>query len=225
MASVLPRPGPARDPAGVALAAPIPHGPRAGQRLGLTDELVTRRRRRNVCLGEADAAVHSNPTLRQCGRTIPATQETRIRLPRNDAQYHHPARHSVTSRAAPRTDHQVTGPGQCSRAPTAPEGPNTGNLTQAPRSGTRSQQPQPFPRRVPPGQPRTVTDQLRPRAGRRKPEPATRGPGTRSPRHTSQSTNHQTYQPWSSSRIQHTPSYVPNDSATQLAGPGLGFQT
>ncbi len=30
-ASVLPRLGPDRDPAGVALAAPIPHGPRAGQ--------------------------------------------------------------------------------------------------------------------------------------------------------------------------------------------------
>ena len=30
-ASVLPRPGLARDPTGVALAAPIPHGPRAGR--------------------------------------------------------------------------------------------------------------------------------------------------------------------------------------------------
>ncbi len=30
-ASILPRPGLARDPVGIALAAPIPHGPRAGQ--------------------------------------------------------------------------------------------------------------------------------------------------------------------------------------------------
>jgi hypothetical protein len=59
---------------------------------------------------------------------------------------------------------------------------------------------------------------LRPRAGRREPEPTTRGPGTGSPRHSCQSTNHQTYQPRSSSQIQYTSSHIPNDSATQLDG-------
>ncbi len=51
---------------------------------------MTRRRRRITCLGEADAAVHSNPTVPTHHRMRPdqpASQETRIRLPRQDTTW------------------------------------------------------------------------------------------------------------------------------------------
>jgi hypothetical protein len=77
-ASVLPRPGLARDPVGVAPAAPIPHGPRAGQRLGLAERLVTHRRRRITCLVRGGRSCPLELHLHRIRPDQPASQETRI---------------------------------------------------------------------------------------------------------------------------------------------------
>ena len=120
-------PGPASPgtPAGVALAAPIPHGPRAGQSLGLADELGNRRRRRIACLGEADAASTRTPPFTGCGRNTGGSGDsdtfTKARRYKDVRAGKARDDYPSTRRGAP--------PGRFRhhRATTAPHGPASGN--------------------------------------------------------------------------------------------------
>ncbi len=96
-------------------------------------------------MGEADAAVHSNPTLHRMRPDQPALQETRIRIPRKDAK-------GCQGRKArddcPSTCHGAP-PGRFRhrRSITAPHGPATRNREVSHPMSTRTRAgPRPSPR-------------------------------------------------------------------------------
>ena len=120
-------PGPASPgtPAGVALAAPIPHGPRAGQSLGIADELGNRRRRRIAAWARRTQLSTRTPPFTGCGRNTGGSgdSDTSTKARRYKDVRAGKARddYPSTRRGAP--------PGRFRhhRATTAPHGPASGN--------------------------------------------------------------------------------------------------